>query len=87
MLRVKKIDAIIPGQAPDTRRFSHFNSTRPSPAPTWLITSGKISQHKPEKQTKFLEHATSNRPVYMLLDNFRLLFRVVLANIPAGWKR
>lgn len=43
MLRVKKIDAIIPGQAPDTRRFSHFNSTRPSPAPTWLITSAKLA--------------------------------------------
>ena len=87
MLRIKKVKAIIPGQAPEIQRFPHFNSARSSPAPTWFRTRGKISQHKPEKQTKFPEHATSNRPVYMLLDNFRLLFRVALANIPAGWKR
>jgi len=52
LLRVKGSKALIPGQAPDTRRFHHLGSARPSPAPTLIISRGKISQHKPEKQTK-----------------------------------
>ncbi len=50
---VKKIEEIILWQASDTEPFPHFQSAKPYPASSSLLTCRKISQSVSENQAKF----------------------------------